>query len=182
MKKLLVFLIVIMLGGNAFAQTSNTSRMEAIFAAKEAFWNKVDTTTNWGKYLMSTKPYWDKIIEADRKNAISIIQNGDAEELLVTQGRMIDINEEETKRRSLMEDYHKAIQSIIPPDELKAMHAIKVEGSALAAKSTPTGNKQIDDQVLAELKKLAGKERNELNKVFKQHGVPQNIIDGFLKS
>jgi len=173
MRRLLFSLIVIMISGNIFAQTPDASRIDKIFSSKEAFWEtKVDTTTNWGKWLMSTKPYWDKIMEAEKKDAKAMIN--------ISPTSSTSPDDYFKRSSAVMEDNLKAMQDITPPEELKALHALMVEECALTA-TMPTMGSDKQHQVMKEVDKLSDEVNKEQNKVFKQHGVPQNIIDGFLK-
>ena len=170
MQKLLLFLIAIIISCNSFAQTPDTSRIDKIFSSKEAIWStKVDTTTNWGKWLMSTKPYWDKIIEAERQNAKAMINNAPI---------LPNITPDDYLKRSsaVMADSYNVIQNITPPEELKTYHAIYLKGYGIQV----TNNQQAHEAV-AEAYRLGKEAKKELDKVFKRHGVPQNIMDGFLK-
>ncbi len=171
MKKLLFFLIALTIGGHAWAQSQASDPIEQIRSSSNAFWEKkVDTTTDWGKWLMTTRPYWDKIIEVETKNASSLMQIGS--------GTAPSSDDTLKQFSAVMADFYKEMQGITPPEELKVFHSIVLEQTGKMAK-IDTGEQAR--QAAAEQEALGNQAQKELEGAFKRHGVPQEIIDGFLK-
>jgi len=166
MRRLLFFLIAVMVSTNAFAQTQTAGQVD------DTFWKeKVDTSTDWGKWLTSLKPYWDKFGEATTEMSLSATHINPIG--LTPQEMLVKVNAGYVV-------YYKAIQKITPPEELKNYHAIILNEFAEIAQKVPT-NQQQAQQIEAIIEKSNNEATKELVQVFIHHGVPQNIIDEFTK-
>ena len=158
----LLFFVVVIMGGIAFAQGTSVEPSK-----EQIFWEQIDITSEWGKWFKSTiKPYFEKMSEVATTYIFPAIE--------------IDItglspDEIMKKVNAGYVDYYKAIQSIIPSLELKAYHSKIVELFAETTKTGPMRNEEL-------INKLGAEANQELVQVFTQHGVPQKIIDEFTKN
>ncbi|MEI8012920.1 MAG: hypothetical protein WCI27_10670 [Candidatus Omnitrophota bacterium] len=177
MKKIIFFLIALLISGNVFAQVLNSHQLpiDTWRSSYASFWNnKVNKTATWGKWLMSTKPYWDNIFDVQMKSSSSMVT---VIELFKPSATEDNAKKMDTAMRAVNKDFYQTMQGISPPEELKALHAIMLEESLLMT----IFNGQDKGQVEAKMEGLVVKFQKEQDRVFKQHGVPQRIIDGFLK-
>lgn len=169
MHRLLSSLVVaVLLCGIASAQ-ENSLVLDTKKAA-EAFWKKVDTTTQWGQWMVNVyKPYSDRMSDVMLGAISQIDPTGlSPEELL-------------NKVKARYEEEYKSIQNIAPPEELKAYHAKILELFAATSKSFPTNPQQaVESQAMT--KKLGDEAIQELVTVLTSQGVPQDIIAEFTKT
>ena len=169
MHKLLSFLVIsVMSSGVVFAQVNT----DALSASREAFWKQIDTTTEWGSWLViEVKPYLDKMSEAMVTTTLP-----------TTQIDVTGLSPEEILKKvnAGFVDYYKAMQNIIPPTELKAYHTKILEFYAEVTKVIPANHQQAL-QSDAIMKKLVDEATQDLAQVFIRHGVPQDIIAEFTK-
>ncbi len=170
----LVFAFMTVLAGASFAQESvgsiETIRAQAA-EAETAFWKKVDASTDWGKWLVEVKPYWDKISEATMVAAASAAgfdPTGMSEQAAAAKGNEIALV------------FYKALQGITPPEELKVYHAKIMATYAELTKSVPADHEQLLQKEEA-TKKLSNDAVQELAQVLSRHQVPQDIIEEFMK-
>ena len=163
MKKLIFLLIFMMVSGISTAENFwGASNEEKGFS-----WNDYkNASTEWGKWLYTIKPYWDKMAEASKVSA-SLITT----EVLLNSTR----TEREKKFYESDVSYYKEIQNIIPPPELKKYHLKKLElqGEKLESDVGRYNKEQFI--------KLQDEVSQELERVLKEHKVPQEIIDNFTK-
>ena len=163
MYKLLTFLVVsVMWCSVVFAQVNTGS----LTARGEADWEKmnIDTTTEGGKWLTNTyKPYLWELLKAMERfiTQIKFDNTVSAEEI-------------QSKTKQAQSEYYNSIQNITPPPELKEYHSKMLQMIAENIKSTSI-NEALEDRLIKETSL-------ELERVFREHGVPQNIIEELNKS
>ncbi len=166
MKKILFFIFLIAICGNVLAQGANTDP----FQSQTSFWAQdVDVSTTWGQWLANTiKPYFDHITEIlkTQKN-IKFDPNISTNELL-------------EKAKEGQTNVYKALRDLTPPEDLKAYHSSLVKQYKEITKPTP--QQLFDMGAMNMASKLSGECDQEITKVFKQHGVPQETIDKFLNA
>lgn len=168
---ILVLAAGIMAGGAAFAQ-GGPGVPDANLAA-EAFYNKIDTTTEWGKWMVGVfKPYADKLTA----------------EALVTIFPVTQIDPTGLSREELMKkvtagyaDYYNALQKITPPEELKAYHSKISELYVVISKNIPMTPEQSLDMEIT-IKKLYEEAMQEIVNVLKSRGVPPDVIEEFTET
>jgi hypothetical protein len=172
MPKLFIFLVAGMLAcGAAFAQ-GGAGALDANPAA-EAFYNKIDTTTEWGQWLVGVfKPYADKMAA----EALTTI-------LPATQIDPAGLSQEELLKKvsAGYAEYHKAIQRITPPEELRAYHMKITDVYAEISKNLPAGPEQALE-LEVKLKILYDEAVQEIIRVLKSHGVPEDVIAEFAQT
>lgn len=174
MPKLFIFLVAGMLAsGAAFAQGGSGALDSTPAAEAEAFYNRIDTTTEWGQWLVGVfKPYADKMAA----EALTTI-------LPATQIDPAGLSREELMRKVTAgyAEYHKAIQRITPPEELKAYHMKIMDVYAEISKNLPANPEQALDLEVT-IKKLYDEAMREIENVLKTRGVPPEVIEEFTKT
>ncbi len=164
MNKGLLFLMLMFVGGLAFAQPASV---------ESKLWEQVDPAAEWGKWVQETvKPYWDQMNETSKSFVTDPMSKLD---------KNLSADAIAEKAREQLIAYIKGLEAIDPPSELSAYHAKIIELSSESAKFSPKELVQ-NQELMNKLDALSEEANAELTKVFEGHAVPKKTIDAFIEN